>query len=152
MRISPAEQAFGAIQNISMDTKPIYYSVCLLIDQKWNALVLGLVTTCVCLATWQYSSGLTMLASLLLILLTVWYIFLPVRLEINNSGILRTALGRKWLIRWSDIRAYQIRYNGLLLLTQQERYTLDPFCAFFLPVPKGLMTEVLYRFRLFVGE
>ena len=135
-----------------MESKPIYYSVCLMIDQKWSAVVLGLVTTGVCLAAWQYSSGVAMIAGLLLILLTVWYIFLPVRLEINANGIVRSTLGRKWLIRWSDIRAYQIRYNGLLLLTQQERFALDPFCAFFLPVPKGLMPEVLYRFRLFVGE
>jgi len=134
-----------------MDTKPIYYSICLVVDQKWSALVLGLITTGVCLAIWNYSGGFAMIAGLILTLLTVWYIFLPVRLEVNNSGIIRTVLGRKWLIRWSDIRAYQIRYNGLLLLTQQERYPLDPFCAFFLPVPKGLMTEVLYRFRLFVG-
>jgi len=135
-----------------MDTKPIYYSICLVIDQKWSALVLGLVTTGVCLVIWHYSGGFAMIAGLLLTFMTVWYIFLPVRLEVNNSGIIRTVLGRKWLIRWSDIRAYQIRYNGLLLLTQQERYVLDPFCAFFLPVPKGLMTEVLYRFRIFVGE
>ena len=135
-----------------METKPLYYSVCLLIDQRWSAVVLGLATTCVCLAAWHYGSVLAAVAALLLILLTVWYIFLPVRLEINNNGIIRTMLGRKWLIRWSDIRAYQIRYNGLLLLTHQERFALDPFCAFFLPVPKGLMTEVLYRFRVFVGE
>jgi hypothetical protein len=135
-----------------MEAKPIYYSICLVVDQKWSAVVLGLITACVCLAAWHYSGGLTMLAGLLLILLTVWYIFLPVRLEINNNGIVRTALGRKWFIRWGDIRAYQIRYNGLLLFTQQDRFVLDPFCAFFLPVPKGLMTEVLYRFRLFIGE
>jgi len=135
-----------------MDTKPIYYTICLVVDQKWSALVLGLVTTGVCLVIWHYSGGFAMIAGLLLTLMTIWYIFLPVRLEINNSGIIRTVLGRKWVIRWSDVRAYQIRYNGLLLLTQQERYVLDPFCAFFLPVPKGLMTEVLYRFRLFVGE
>jgi len=135
-----------------MESKPIYYSVCVLIDQKWNAVVLGLITAGVCLVSWQYSGGLAMLIGVLLILLTVWYIFLPVRLEINANGIVRSALGRKWYIRWSDIRAYQIRYNGLLLLTQQERFALDPFCAFFLPVPKGLMPEVLYRFHLFVGE
>ena len=135
-----------------MDTKPLYYSVCLIFDQKWSAVVLGLVTACVCLAAWRFGSGLAAGAALLLILLTVWYIFLPVRMEINNNGIVRTALGRKWFIRWSDIRAYQIRYNGLLLFTQQERFPLEPFCAFFLPVPKGLMTEVLYRFRFFVGE
>jgi hypothetical protein len=134
-----------------METKPIYYSICLLIDQKWSVAVLGLVTTGVCLSIWHISGGLSMIAGLLLVLLTVWYIFLPVRMEINSNGIIRTALGRKWFIRWSDIRAYQIRYNGLLLLTQQERYALEPFCAFFLPVPRGLMTEVLYRFRLFVG-
>ena len=135
-----------------METKPIYYSVCLITDQKWSALVLGLVTTGVCLLAWNYSGGITLIISLLLILLTVWYIVLPVRLEINSSGIVRSVFGRKWFIRWSDIRAYQIRYNGLLLLTQQERFILDPFCAFFLPVPRGLMTEVLYRFRLFIGE
>jgi hypothetical protein len=135
-----------------MDTKPIYYSICLVIDQKWSALVLGLITTGVCIAIWHYSGGFAMISGLFLTLLTVWYIFLPVQLEINNNGIIRTVLGWKWLIRWSDIHAYQIRYNGLLLLTQQERYVLDPFCALFLPVPKGLMTEVLYRFRLFVGE
>jgi len=135
-----------------METKPIYYSVFLVIDQKWSALVLGLVTTGVGLVIWHYSGGIAMLTGLLLILLTVGSIFLPVRLEINNSGIIRSVLGRKWYIRWGDIHAYQIRYNGLLLLTQPERFALDPFCAFFLPVPKGLMTEVLYRFRLFIGE
>jgi len=135
-----------------METKPIYYSVCLVIDQRWSAIVLGLVTACVCLVAWHYGSGLAAATALLLIFLTVGYIFLPTRLEINNNGIIRNTLGRKRLIRWSDIRAYQIRYNGLLLLTQQERFPLDPFCAFFLPVPKGLMTEVLYRFRLFIGE
>jgi len=135
-----------------METKPIYYSVFLVIDQKWSALVLGLVTTGVGLVIWHYSDGIAMMTGLLLILLTVGSIFLPVRLEINNSGIIRSVLGRKWYIRWGDIHAYQIRYNGLLLLTQPERFALDPFCAFFLPVPKGLMTEVLYRFRLFIGE
>jgi hypothetical protein len=135
-----------------METKPIYYSVCLLIDQKWSVAVLGLVTTGVGLSIWHYSGGFSMVVGLLLILLTVWYAFLPVRLEINSNGIVRTAFGRKWFIRWSDIHAYQIRYNGLLLLTQQERYALEPFCAYFLPVPRGLMTEVLYRFRLFIGE
>ena len=135
-----------------METKSIYYSVCLAFDQKWSAVALGLVMACVCLAAWHYGSTGGKIAGLLLTLLTVWYVFVPARLEINSDGIVRTALGRKWVIRWNDIRAYQIRYNGLLLLTQQERFPLDPFCAFFLPVPKGLMTEVLYRFRLYIGE
>jgi len=136
-----------------MESKPVYYSVCLFIDQKWSAAVLGLIATGVCLTTWHYGSGILMYGGLLLlILLTAWYIFLPVRLEINSDGIVRTVLGRKWFIRWSDIRGYQIRYNGLLLLAHQDRFPLDPFCAYFLPVPKGLMTEVLYRFRLFVGD
>ena len=135
-----------------MESKPIYYSVCLFTGQKWYAAVLGLVTVSICLAAWHYSGGMAVFSSLLLILLTAGYLFLPVRLEINSDGIVRSALGRKWFIRWSDIHGYQIRYNGLLLFAQQDRFALEPFCAFFLPVPKGLMTEVLYRFRLFVGE
>lgn len=114
--------------------------------------MLGLVTSSVCLVAWHYGGESIAVVGLLLILLTIWSIFLPVRLEINAHGIVRTALGRKWFIRWSDISGYQIRYNGLLLLAQRDRFALEPFCAFFLPVPKGLMTEVLYRFRLCVGE
>ena len=135
-----------------METKPIYYSIWLIADQKWNTIVLGLVMSSVCLVSWYYGGWITAATGLLLMLLTVWYVFMPVRLEINSNGIVRSALGRKWFIRWSDIRGYQVRYNGLLLLTQHDRFDLDPFCAFFLPVPKGLMTEVLYRFRLFIGE
>ena len=135
-----------------METKPIYYSVLLITDQRWSAVVLGLVMASVCLVSWTYGGEWMAAGSVLLILLTIGYVFLPVRLEINSSGIVRTTLGRKWFIRWSDISGYQIRYNGLLLLAQQDRFALDSFCAVFLPVPKGLMTEVLYRFRLFVGE
>ena len=135
-----------------MDTKPIYYTVWLVADQQWSAVAMGLVTTSVFLAAWHYGSIVAAIAGLLLIFLTLWYIFLPVKLEINSSGIVRTIFGRKWGIRWGDIRAYQIRHNGLLLLTQHERFVLDPFCSFFLPVPKGLMTEVLYRFRVNIGE
>ena len=135
-----------------METKPIYYSVLLLTDQRWSAAVLGLVMTSVCLVSWTYGGEWMAAGGMLLILLTIGYVFLPVRLEINSYGIVRTTLGRKWFIRWSDISGYQIRYNGLLLLAQHDRFALDPFCSVFLPVPKGLMTEVLYRFRLFVGE
>jgi hypothetical protein len=135
-----------------MELKPIFYSVWLLADQKWSVLVLGLVITGVFLAVWQYGSLYTVITGLLLILLTVWHVFVPVRLEINSNGIVRSVFGRKWFISWSDIRCYQIRYNGLLLFAHRDRFILDSFCAFFLPVPKGLMTEVLYRFRLFVGE
>ena len=133
-------------------TKPILYSVSLMTDQKPSAVALGLVAVCVCLAVWNYGSGYAMVICLLLPLFSIGYVLLPVRLEINSNGIVRTALGRKWFIRWSDIRTYQVQHNGLLLLTQQERFVLDPFCAYFLPVPKGLMNDVLYRFRIFVGE
>ena len=135
-----------------METKPVYYSVWLMNDQKWSAVVLGLVAASVCLVSWHYGGEWVAVFGGLLILSTVEHLFLPIRWEINAHGIVRKAFGRKRFIRWSDISGYQIRYNGLLLLAQQDRFALDPFCAFFLPVPKGLMTEVLYRFRLFVGE
>jgi hypothetical protein len=135
-----------------METKPIYYSIRLAIDQKPSAVVLGLITMGSAIAIWFHSGTIAMIVGLIMILSTIAYIFLPVRLEINSNGIIKTMMGRKWLIRWSDIRSYQIQHNGLLLTTQQERYILDPFSAYFLPVPKGLMAEVLYRFRLFVGE
>ena len=135
-----------------METKPIYYTVWLVADQKWSVVVLGLVTTSVCLIAWNYGSNVMAFVSLLLILLTIWYIFVPVRLEINSHGIVRTILGRRRIIRWSDINGYQIRHNGVLILGQRDRFSLEPFCGFFLPVPNGLMSEVLHRFRNCVGE
>ncbi|GHT47382.1 hypothetical protein FACS189454_09740 [Planctomycetales bacterium] len=135
-----------------MNTKPLYYTVWHLFDQKAAVVALGLVSTGTMVLVWHTAGWLAMLVVFLLLLFPIWYIFVPVKFEINDQGIIRTIFGRRWILSWTDIRGYQVRYNGLLLLSQRDRFFLESFTGFYLPVPPGLMPEVLYRFRMFVGE
>ena len=84
--------------------------------------------------------------------MSVWFVFVPVHFEINATGIVKRTLGRRSFIAWEDIRVYQVRRNGLLLLPRSDRYPLEAFRGFYLPIPSSLTTEVLYRFRAFVDR
>lgn len=86
------------------------------------------------------------------LLLTLWRAFVPAYFEINADGIVRWAAGQRMFIAWNDIKVYQLRRNGILLLPQRDRFILEPFRGVFLPVPPALMAEVLYRFRVFVDK
>ncbi|GHT24301.1 hypothetical protein FACS189419_09170 [Planctomycetales bacterium] len=134
-----------------MEIKPLQYTIWLTFDQKRSVVFLGLFVAALGCIILQSGGQILLAVCLLLLLLTVWHIFLPVKFEINAQGIIRTVLGRRWFIAWRDIKGYQIRYNGLLLLPQNKRYFVESFNGFFLPVPAGLMPEILYRFKLFVG-
>lgn len=133
--------------------KPLFYNVWLIGDQKWNALFLiaALITVVFAVSHLTHSliSGFLCFCVLLP---TVWCIFLPVHFEINSEGIVRAVLGRKRFIAWEDIRCYQIRRKGILLLPQNDRFFLESFRGYYLPIPSSLTTEVLYRFRVFVDR
>jgi hypothetical protein len=135
-----------------MNVKPLYYSVWITLDRKFSTAVICGVAAAAAACVGYFCGYLAMFAALALMLLTVWYVFVPVRFEINGSGIVRTVFGRHWFIAWNDIKEYQICRSGFLLLPQRDRFALEPFSGFYLPVPAGLMPEVLYRFRQFVGK
>jgi hypothetical protein len=133
--------------------KPLYYSVWLITDQKWNAAFLFGIALIVSLIVWQYEGNLILeLIALLFLLGTVWRILVPVHFELNSNGIVYHSLNRNRLIAWSDIRRYQIRRHGILLLPQTDRFFLEAFRGFYLSVPAPLMPEVLYRLRVFVDR
>ncbi|GHT17808.1 hypothetical protein FACS1894189_4420 [Planctomycetales bacterium] len=137
--------------NRSDTEKPLYYTAWMVSDQKWSVAVLLFLIGLVCFVVWQLGSSLWGIsAGMMLLLLPIWYVFVPVHFELNTNGIVREIFGHKWFIAWEDIRGYQIRHNGLLLLSQNDRFLLESFLSFYLPVPSALMPEVLYRFRVFV--
>lgn len=110
-----------------------------------SAIVLGLV--------WLHTGIVfSVLFAALIILLTLGQVFFPTYYELNTEGIVRRSFVRKRLISWEDIRSYEIRSNGILLLPGNDRFFLDFFRADFLPVPNSLIPEVLYRFRVFVDR
>ncbi|MDR2117731.1 MAG: hypothetical protein LBP87_15240 [Planctomycetaceae bacterium] len=135
------------------NNKPLYYSVWLITDQKWNAVFLLGIAFVVGFIVWQCEGNLILeLFALIFLLGTVWRILVPVHFELNSSGIVYRSFNRNRFIAWSDIRRYQIRRNGILLLPQSNRFFLEAFRGFYLSVPKSLMPEVLYRLRVFVDR
>jgi hypothetical protein len=133
--------------------EPLYYTAWMIADQKWSVAVLLALVGLICFTVWQAGSSILGISiGLLLLLLTIWYVFVPVHFELNTDGIIRDVFGHKWFIAWEDIRGYQIRHSGLLLLSQNSRFLLESFISFYLPVPSALMPEVLYRFRVFVDQ
>jgi hypothetical protein len=133
--------------------KPLYYSVWLIADQKWNAALLFGTALVVGIIVWQYGGNLILeLTALLFLLGTIWRILVPVHFELNSNGIIYRSLNRNRFIAWGDVRSYQIRRNGILLLPQTDRFFLEAFRGFYLSVPVSLMPEVLYRLRVFVDH
>ncbi len=133
--------------------KPLFYRSWLPRDRKGQALILAgvLVLVVVGVAYWTESLLGGFLAFCVL-LASVWFLFLPVQIEINAEGIVRTVLRRKSFIAWEDIRSYQPYRGGFLLLPRKTRFFLEAFRGYFLPIPSHLMTEVQYRFRVYVDR
>jgi hypothetical protein len=136
--------------------KPLFYSVWMITDQKWNTALLVGVSFLVGVIVWlNGSSPLLHFMALLLFAGTMEYVFVPIRIELHSGGIVYRpflAFRRKRLISWDDIRSYQVHRNGILLLHCTDRFFLEAFRGFFLPVPSSLMPEVLYRLRIFVDK
>lgn len=135
------------------DQKVLYYSSWFVVDHKGTALFILLVSLLTAAAVWQREGSFFFaLGALALLLVVVFRMFVPVRYEIDADGIGYRMLGRRHRIPWEEIRVYRIRHRGILLLPRQDRYPLEAFRGYFLPVPPALMTEVLYRFRVFVDR
>ena len=133
--------------------KPLFYNVWPVGDQKGNTVFLIVVMVVVVfLVSHLVDSLWGGLLGVCVMLPTIWQVFMPAHFEINGDGIVRNLLGRKRFIAWEDIRCYQIRQNGILLLPQNDRFFLESFRGFYLPVPTSLNTEILYRFRIFVDR
>lgn len=133
--------------------KPLFYSVWLIGDQKWGSVaLLGLFVLLVLSVSHLTQSLFGGLLVFCLVLPTLWSLFVPTHIEINSDGIVRKVLGRRSFIAWDDIRAYRVRKYGMLLLPSGQRYFLEAFRAYYLPVPSSLSIEVLYRFRVYVDR
>ncbi len=133
--------------------KPLFYRVWLVGDRKWHALfllaVMAVVVTGVFHTTESFFSGFL---AFCMMLSTIAALLLPVHIEINAEGIVRTILGRKSFIAWEDIRGYRTQRNGMLLLSRKTRFLLEAFRGCFLPIPPSMMPEVQYRFRIYVDK
>jgi hypothetical protein len=135
------------------DSKPLIYKVRLLTAQKRDVLFLVAVAVAVVLTVRQYSQNNAFCAAAAILLLaSMWKVFIPVRYELNADGIVREMLGSRRFIAWNQIRTYQVYHNGIFLLPPNDRFYAEVFRGGFLPVPPALSAEVLYRFRVSVNS
>ena len=133
--------------------RSLRYSSWMLFERKGTVLVLLFVAVLLSGLLW-YSTASPLLAAVALsiFLLSMGRAFVPFSFEINADGIVRETLGRKRFIAWEDIRSYRIQSTGILLFPHSDRYPLEPFRGFFLPVPKQLQEDIQNRFILFIGD
>lgn len=70
---------------------------------------------------------------LLVLLVTLWRTWIPVRYELGPHGITRGMLGRRTRILWTQILNYQVYPGGVLLLPDAVATSLSPLRGMFLP-------------------
>jgi hypothetical protein len=70
---------------------------------------------------------------LVLVLITLWRTWIPLRFEIGPQGITQVVLARRTRILWTSILNYRIYSRGVLLLPDAAVTPLSPLRGLFLP-------------------
>ncbi len=121
----------------------------MLAEQKGTLAVLVLVAVVIGITLWRTTGNPFLgIASVALLMLSIWRSFVPAHFEINPNGIVRWTFGKKKFIPWEEIRSYQILKSGILLFPHSNSFPLEPFRGFFLPVPDLVMEDVKKRFQV----
>jgi hypothetical protein len=134
-----------------MDQPVIQYRIWSLWERKIPSLILLTLTAGLSLAVY-YLTGKPHLAvaACVLLLGSVWRLFVPMQFELSVEGITRWTLGHRRTILWSDIRSYVIQKEGILILSHRTRYPLDAMRGIFIPVPQKYRIAVQRRFLFFL--
>lgn len=132
------------------DLPVIQYRIWTLWDRKGTTLLILFSTGILCAAVYfSTEKVLLCIISAVLLLGSVWRIFIPLQYELTTTGIIRWTFGRRRDIPWSEIRSYVIQEEGILILPHRNRYPLDAFRGLFIPVPKRYRVPVHRRFTAF---
>jgi len=75
-------------------------------------------------------AGLLVAGVLAIILLRTW---LPVRYQLNGSGVGQSVFGWRRQIPWTAIQSYEVKGSGVLLLADAGQSPLGPLRGFFVP-------------------
>ena len=136
----------------------LVYSSWTLRSHFFRVIILLIIAASVSTVVWSMSNGSVLVTSLSFFLITmmVGNGFLPRRIEFNEIGIYRSLgsfLGNRWhCTAWEEIVSYKKLNGGVLLILNQERFTLDSFRSVFIPVPSELFDNVEKRLSFYVDD
>jgi hypothetical protein len=121
-------------------------------DDPWRGLIVtaGLLAAGVVIGwiTGKMYLGLLALAALVAALCRF---FLPVVFELGGEGVVQRLCGRQRRIPWHAIRSCEVRSAGVMLLPQEDRSAVVPFCGLYLPWTTH-RDEVLAHVRHYLGR
>ena len=134
-----------------MDQPVIQYRIWSLWERKLSSLVIFSLIAGLTLAVYHLT-GKTHLAvaSCVLLLGSVWRLFVPMQFELSADGITEWVFGYRRTILWQEIRSYVIQKEGILTLPHRTRYPLDAVRGIFIPIPKKYRIAVQRRFLFFL--
>jgi len=96
-------------------------------DQPLGAsLALALAAGAVWLADWATGNGLAGVVLGVLLAVTLWRTWLPVKYQLGGGGVEQKVLGFSRRMAWGSIRNYEVRGDGLLLFFDAELSKLSP--------------------------
>jgi hypothetical protein len=85
------------------------------------------------------------------VLASMWRSLLPSTFELSGEGVDHKVLGRIRRVPWAEIRRYERRGSGLLLLPHADRSALDAFAGLYLPWA-GRRDEILAQVEYYLDR
>jgi hypothetical protein len=95
--------------------------------------MVALVLAVVVLAGFETANALNALFAAAVIAVVSRRIWMPVRYEVNSSGVVRSCLGRARRASWSAVPRVEVLPNGFRLLGHPEPGPFDACTAIFVP-------------------
>jgi hypothetical protein len=101
-----------------------------LVDGGWRSWLVVLGTLSAGAVAWRISSSPLMgLLSSVVLMLSMWRFWLPVRYHIHGRGIIENCLGRRRLIPWRSIEQCRLRKHGVVIRLDPKQLWFDGFGA-----------------------
>jgi len=136
-----------------MDQPVIQYRIWSLWERKFTSLVILSLTLGLMLAVYHFTGKTHLAVGVGILLLgSVWRLFVPMQFELSAEGISRWTFGYRRVIPWSNIRSYVIQKEGILILSNRTRYPLDAMRGIFIPIPRKYRIAVQRRFFIFLEK
>jgi hypothetical protein len=85
------------------------------------------------LAVWATNNPAAGGAIAILLALTLWRTWLPVRYQLGGGGVVQSVLGWRRRIAWTAIRNYELHGDGVLLSPDAAVTSLSPLRGLYLP-------------------